>query len=96
MHARAAKTTEPSASLLTGAMRLGLLLVPLGLLFTASWRSTGLAASLLWLGTIFQALACGLAVITRQGWRQPVGSAVIMLYVIALSWLILGVPRSED
>jgi HEAT repeat protein len=31
-----------------------------------------------------------------QGWREPIGSSVIMLYVIALSWMLLGTVGSDD
>jgi hypothetical protein len=48
------------------------------------------------LGTLFQLLACGLALFSRPGWREPTGSAVIMLYVIALSWMLLGAVGTND
>ena len=51
---------------------------------------------LLWLGALFQLLACGLSLFGRQGWREPTGAAIIMLYVIALSWMILGSIDAED
>ncbi len=97
MHARVAlKTGEQPVPLLTGGVRLGLLLGPLVLLFASSLRFPGPASALLWLGTLFQALACSLAVTNQQAWRRPVGSPVILLYVVALSWLILGAPRRDD
>src|SRR5262249_41767328 len=46
--------------------------------------------------TLFQVMACVLAVLTRPTWRQPIGSALIMLYVIALSWLLLGAVGLDD
>jgi hypothetical protein len=97
MHARpAGKTVMPPATLLLQGVRLALLLLPMLLLFVASLRTAGAAAGLLGMGTVFQALACGLAVMGRQGWRQPVGPAIIMLYVIALSWLLLAASGSKD
>ncbi len=91
MHPRLASAPGSSSVgyLLQGG-RLGLLFVPVSLLFAASLRAPEHAAGLLWLGTLFQALACLLAVLTRQGWREPAGPALIMLYVIALAWLLLG------
>src|SRR5258707_1140614 len=66
-----------SVGFLLRGVRLGLLFVPVSLLFAASLRAPEHAAGLLWLGTLFQALACLLAVLTRQGWREPAGPALI-------------------
>jgi HEAT repeat protein len=77
--------------------RLALLFLPVTLLLGNSLRSSGEANGILWMGTAFQTLACLLALASRQGgWREPLGSAVIMLYVIALSWLVLGSPKRYD
>jgi hypothetical protein len=90
------KSGAPPANLLVLGVRLGMLLLPMSLLFVGSLRTTGPASGLLAMGTAFQALACGLAVMGRQGWRQPIGPAIIMLYVIALSWLLLAASGSKD
>ncbi len=45
---------------------------------------------------LFQFLACALAFVSRQGWRDPVGPAVIMLYVIALSWMLMASVGRDD
>jgi HEAT repeat protein len=50
----------------------------------------------LWLGTAFQLLTCLLALISRQTGRELAAPAVIMLYVIALSWLVLGTAGAHD
>jgi HEAT repeat protein len=76
--------------------RLSLLLLPLTLLLICSVRGTSAAPHLLWLGTLFQALACGLALLSQQGGRESPGSAVIMLYVIALSWVLLAAAGTDD
>jgi HEAT repeat protein len=77
-------------------MRLLVLMLPMVLLLVCSHRNIGSAPGILWLGTVFQALICGLAIVTRQVWRDTVGPAIIMVYVIALSWLILGTSGSSD
>lgn len=73
-----------------------LLLLPVTLLLVCSIRGTSHSPRLLWLGTLFQLLACGLSLFGRQGWREITGAAVIMLYVIALSWMLLGAMGTDD
>jgi hypothetical protein len=84
----------------TGALlllgRIILLLLPLALLLICSIRGTSTSPRLLWLGTLFQLLACGLSLFARPGQREPTAAAIIMLYVIALSWMVLGTMGSED
>jgi HEAT repeat protein len=76
--------------------RVGLLILPVTLLLICSIRGTSPEPRLLWLGTLFQLLACGLSLFGRQGWREPTGAAIIMLYVIALSWMLLGTLGTDD
>src|SRR5690348_11966363 len=76
--------------------RIILLLVPLTLLLICSIRGTSTSPRLLWLGTLFQLLACGLSLFARPGRREPTGAAIIMLYVIALSWMVLGTLGAQD
>lgn len=76
--------------------RVVLLLLPLTLLLICSIRGTSHSPRLLWLGTLFQLLACGLSLFARPGRQAPTGAAIIMLYVIALSWMILGAMGAED
>ena len=92
---RGASRDESASSLLLMG-RLCLLLLPVTLLLICSLRGTSVSPGLLWLGTLFQVLACGLALFSRPGWREPTGSAVIMLYVIALSWMLLGTVGTND
>ncbi len=97
MHARLTpETSKRPSSLLLRLGRLVLLLLPITLLVTVSVRSNGSATYLLWLGALFQALACVLALFSRQGWREPTGPAVIMLYVIALCWMLLAASGMDD
>ena len=84
------------ASFLLRAVRGLVLLTPAVLLATGAVRSSGMTAMLLGLGALFQFLACALAFISRQGWRDPVGPAVIMLYVIALSWMLVAAVGLDD
>src|SRR5262245_59652264 len=72
------------------------LLLPSGLLFIATMRAPDNCKTMLWLGTAFQILVCCLSLLSRQGWRQPLGPSVITLYVIALGWLWLGAQSYED
>jgi hypothetical protein len=97
MHARfGSGSGQPSAAgFWVGVARLGLLFLPVTLLLGASLRR-GEGAGLLWLGTLFQALACLLTVLSRSSWREPAGPALIMLYVIGLSWLVLGSAGDND
>jgi hypothetical protein len=76
--------------------RLVVLAMPGALLFVCSMRTTGAAANLLGLGAVFQVLACSVAFRTRQGPRESLGTHAIVLYVIALSWLLLANAGSRD
>jgi HEAT repeat protein len=76
--------------------RLSLLLVPVTLLLICSLRGTSISPGLLWLGTLFQVLACILVLFNQQGWRESIGSSVIMLYVIALSWMLMDTAGTDD
>ena len=97
MHAPLPSTSnEKRVGLLIILGRLCLLLMPLTLLLICSARGHSTAPGLLWLGTLFQLLACGLSLLGRQGLREPTGAAIIMLYVIALSWIVLGTAGMDD
>ena len=84
------------ASILLRLVRGAVLLLPAAMLAVGAARSSGPAFILLGLGALFQFLACGLAFFSRQGWREPVGPAVIMLYVIALSWMLMASVGADD
>jgi hypothetical protein len=97
MHARfVSGSGQTSAGLLVHVTRLALLTLPFSLFLAVSLRLPPGRAGLLWLGTLFLGLACVLSLGLRQGWREPIGPAVIMLYVIALSWLVLGTNGVTD
>jgi hypothetical protein len=83
---------QPSAGRLVPWGRAVVLLLPAALLLAGSARSTAGHNSILWLGTLFQVLACTLALFSRLRDREPIGTLSIMLYVIALGWLTLGAP----
>jgi hypothetical protein len=42
---------------------------------------------MLWMGTAFQVIVCGLSFLSTRNWRQPVGPSIITLYLIALCWI---------
>jgi hypothetical protein len=84
------------ANLLLLAGRVCLLLLPVTLMLICSLRGSSASPHLLWLGTLFQLLACGLLLFGRHDWREPTGAAIIMLYVIAFSWMLLDTGGAED
>jgi hypothetical protein len=84
------------ASLLLLLGRVNLLLLPTTLLLICGVRSSGFASHFLWLGALFQVLACCLSLLGRQGMREPTSTAILMLYGIALGWLALGLSGLED
>src|SRR5437763_17162892 len=97
MHARHAMTSgRQRVSYFVRVGRLVLLLLPLVLLLIAGHRVGGTEGLILGLGALFQALGCALALWTRGMGREPVGPALILLYVIALSWLLLGASTRSD
>src|SRR6516225_3117532 len=96
MHAAFSASGHPHAPFLLRVGRVGLLVLPVTLLAVCSLRATGTVRNLLWLGTLFQGLACLLALIGRRGWSEAVGPVAIMLYVIALSWVLLGGTGLDD
>jgi HEAT repeat protein len=77
-------------------VRLAVLLMPAALLAVAGLRGPSQNALMFWLAVLFQLLVCGLALLSRQMWRQSMGPSIITLYVIALGWLWLGSTGSED
>jgi HEAT repeat protein len=96
MHARyASMPGRPTAGLLRRLARLALLFLPVSLLVIAGLRLPA-GSQVLWLGALFQGLAALLVLLTGQGWRIPAGPAQIMLYVIALSWLLLATGGDND
>src|SRR5262249_12522568 len=76
--------------------RLAVLLVPAALLTLGAWFASGEVRTLLALGAIFQLLVCLLNILSRTLMTQPLGPTVIMLYIIALAWVLLAgtVPLS--
>jgi hypothetical protein len=83
-------------SVLTVVVRMAVLALPACLLLIACLRATGGQARLLWLGAAFQILLCCLLLLNQRSWQQPAGPPVIILYLIALSWLWLVAGSSEE
>jgi hypothetical protein len=96
MQQRLGKTTEARVALWVMAGRLLILTLPAVLLLAASLRYSGGTFGPLWLGTLFLMLAGGLAIRAPKALHQPPGTAVIMLYAIGLSWLLLGALGQSD
>jgi hypothetical protein len=85
-----------SFAILMRFARVGVMLLPAGLLLIAALRSLDGPNLNLWLGVTFQVLVCLLTFLTRYRTRPPMGPAVITLYVIALGWLWFGAPHNDD
>jgi hypothetical protein len=73
-----------------------LLLLPLILMLICSIRGGSNKPGFLWMGTLFQLLAFCLSLLGPQGLREPTSSAIVMLYGIALSWMVLGATGIDD
>src|SRR5260370_32093128 len=71
------------------------LFLPMMLLMECSWLARNEHATILWLGTLVQGCGCLLGFCSWEGMRRPLHSAIIMLYVIALSRLLLGAVGLE-
>jgi hypothetical protein len=91
----ALRSVSAGPSVITGLLRAALLLLPTGLLLLASLRHPGPGSLMLWLGTGFQACVCLLSFLSRRGWSQPIGPALITLYLIGLAWLWTGSTRDD-
>lgn len=92
----ASVSAKPSAGVFSRIARLSVLSLPVVLLVAVASHEQNEVATILWLGTLFQALACGLALWNSRLGQEPAGPSVIMLYVLALSWLLFSGSSSED
>ena len=81
----------------TMVARLGALLLPAVLLWVGTLRPDLPTKSqmLLYVGTACQILLCFVTYRIRRGWRQSMGSSVLLLYVTGLGWLGLGLGVSN-
>src|SRR5438552_5677299 len=88
----AASHLRPKPSVRLLALRFGVLLLPILLLALAAMRAgnENKPQFILWAGTLFQVLLSGLVLQSRRLGRNPLGSTVLVLYVVALAWLALG------
>lgn len=89
-------TRDRLVTWLSPVLRLAFLLLPTLLLLLVSIRQPGGGNLMLWIGTGFQATVCFLTFFSRRGWQQPLGPAVVTLYLIALAWLWFGAGGGED
>src|SRR5262245_11419390 len=96
MHTRVNQGSHPSPTILLRVVWLTVLFLPVTLCLFRGLRPPRAASSVLWLGTLFQLLACALALLSRNSWADMTGSPMIMLYVIALSWMLLGGAGGTD
>src|SRR5262245_60375044 len=76
--------------------RVAALLLPAALLLTAARRRLDESHRTPGLGPAFRLLACSPTSRARHNARQPMGPAVVTLYIIALGWLWLGTPYGDD
>lgn len=89
-------TDRPTGGGWIRLVRLFVLFVPMGLLLLVSLRVPADSTGILLLGALFLGAACCLALWTSRAGREPASITVIMLYVIALSWLLMGAHDGED
>jgi hypothetical protein len=85
---------QRSTFLLRGS-RLFLLSLPLLLMAACSWLAPADRAMLLWLGTLIQGIGCFLGMFSWTGVSRALSPAIVMLYVIALSWLLFATSGFE-
>lgn len=86
---------NPVQVVLSVLCRLGILVVPTGLLVGAALRYPPQDAMMLWFGAAFQGVVCALSVVSRRTWEQPLGPQLMTLYLIALGSLWFGDPRED-
>jgi hypothetical protein len=86
---------KPRVGLSRRVIRTALHFLPVTLMFIISLRLEEGKSQVLWLGTIVQAVGCLFVVGTRKISRQS-PMPVIILYVIALAWLVLGAGHIVD
>jgi hypothetical protein len=89
------RSTFSVPTLVVQALRVGILLLPTGLLLYASFRTDD-PKHLLLLGAAFQLLVCILSFVSQWGRQQPIAPSVITLYLIALGWLWWGTGARDD
>jgi hypothetical protein len=82
--------------LITVADHVLLLLLPAALLFVSVLRTEGPPQTLLALGCMFQILVCCPTFLNQRRWREPAGPFMITLYLVALGWLRVVQPPSDD
>jgi hypothetical protein len=76
--------------------RVCLWMLPLILMLICSVHGSSTKPGFLWMGTLFQLLVFCLSLLGPQGLREPTSAAIVMLYGIALSWLVLGTKGTDD
>lgn len=82
----------PRPTLRLLALRFGVMLLPILLLALAALRAgkQNQPQFIFWAGTVFQMGLSLLVLRSRRLGRNPLGSAVLVMYVVALAWLALG------
>src|SRR5258708_1302253 len=77
-------------SLLFGAGRGVILLLPAAVLFIAAARSWESQPWVLVGGLAFQMLIFLLTFLSYRSWNQPIGPSIVTLYLTAVAWLWFG------
>jgi len=78
------------------SLRLAVLLIPAVLLFISVGRAHGRLQALLGLGATLEAIASISLLWAVRNRRQPAGTSIVALYLIALVWIWLGADESKD
>ena len=91
-----ARSAKPTPSVLFLALRTLVFVLPAAILLGAGMRCDGSTRLVLGLGAACQFLICILAIASERNLRQPLGTAVITVYLIALGWLWLAAQQRDD
>lgn len=72
------------------AWRAGILLLPAALLLVAIYRGWEQKPWILGVGVACQLLICLLTFVSIRSWDQPIGPAIVTLYLTAVAWMWFG------
>jgi hypothetical protein len=87
---RSSRWSKLLDTLFFGTGRGVILLVPAALLLVAALRSWDQKPWLLLAGLAFQLLICLMTFLSNRSWNQPLGPAIVTLYLTAVAWLWFG------
>jgi hypothetical protein len=89
------KSSHPASPAML-AWRVALMLLPACLILIAILRQWEKAKPILWVCALTQLLACGACLLNRRNYRQPVNAVMMILYLTALSCLLITSSSTDD